>query len=338
MIEQFSLRGQWIGSGALRRAIGLACVVVGSGVSWAQPTGRPGPQPAATGVPDIVNRQSDAERERRGGLQSELSLRGDLTLRSDLSEGGGDVAVRRAGYDVNLTYAFSRQVIGSLTLGSDWAWYDFEGAGGLIAGTGKPWGQLSQSSISPRVIIVQDQTWSYLVGGSLTAAGESDADLGDSLRWSALGALRYQASESLGLTFGVVAASRLERATQFVPLIGLTWRIDDKTTLDVGGRGLGVELRTKLEDAWTLSLSAGFDNAEYRLNDEAPLAEGIVRDQRVPLLVGVTWSPASSVEVGVRVGAVVYQEFTVYDRRGDELSETNTDPAAMIGLSASLKF
>ncbi len=315
-------------------AVGVLTLAALSGAAHAQPTGQPGPQPTATGAPEV----KPAGDVGRGGVQTEINVRGDLTLRSDLSDGGGSVAVRRAGYDATFGYAFSPTLIGSLTLGTDVVWFDFKDATGLVAGTGRPWSQLSQSYVSPRLVIVQDQTWSYLVGGSLNVSGEADADIGDSLRWSALGAVRYAVSDTLSLTAGLVASSRLERATQFVPLLGLTWQIDEFTKLDLGGRGLGLELSTKLDEAWTASVSVEFENAEYRLNDEAPLAAGVVRDRRVPLLVGLAWKPTPRVEVGVKVGAVVYQEFTVYNRSGDELSETNTDPAAMIGLSASLKF
>lgn len=292
------------------------------------PSASPTPSPGATTIQAIERREA--------GVNASLQLDVDHAFRSDLSDGPGDVSVTRAGLALDLSYGLSKQLILSAQVGTEFSWYSFKDATQIIPGTDKPFSQLLSVYIRPQFIYVYDEQWAFILGGQLTTSGESDVDVSGAFTGGLFGGVQYRVSESLNFTLGAGFTTRLEDSTSFIPFVGLEWKINDRTTL--ASRGPGLRLTHTIQDNLRFFAEGEYQFREFRLNDEAPLAQGVVRDSRIPLSVGVIWTAGDNLDVTFKVGAVVWQEFEIYNNLGNSLSKTNTSAAPLAAIGLDWKF
>lgn len=273
------------------------------------------------------------------GINVELSGRGLYTFGSDIDDTDGSVSIWRAGFGLGLAFQpFERA---RLTLGIDEeaSWYLFDDATRIIPGVpadGDPFELGLITTFSPRLSVMHDEHWSWFVAGIVEFAGDPNADVGDSGTYGGIAGARYAFSESFALTFGIVGKSRLEDDFLAFPIIGIDWKINDRVAFSTEGT-VG-KLTAALNDEWSASLSAGWELREYRMDDDAPVPDGVMSDSRIPIAVSFDWSPSKAFTLGITGGAVIWQEFEFRDGAGEDVSEVNTDPAAFIGLSGRLRF
>lgn len=293
-----------------------------------------GTPPSGSGEPAAAPQQPKSR-----FFDTEIRLEAGYAFSADV-DGGGDVAVTRSALSARIARSFTPEFGASLMLSTEVSWYDFDNATGLIAGTGKPFGQLIETDISPGISYKVNSDWTLLSGVYFKFAGENDADVGDSWTFGAYGAARYTVSKDLSITFGVRATERLEEDWFIIPAFALDWNASDtvrvQLTPNVGGTGLRVS--SEISEQWSFLIDAQYQQREFRLNDEAPLASGIVRDGRALVGMGVLWKPRDKVEIVARAGAVVWQEFRIDDSDGNQQTEANTDPTPYIYLGGSIRF
>lgn len=326
--------GPRMGLGALAATVTLASL------AWAGPAGAQSP-PA--GTPDDPGRDTaavtvstPAARSREGSLTLTLAPLVEHTFETDLDEGPGDFSVTRGG----LNFGVAGMATPSLRLALDGefeaSYYRFRNATGLFPGTDRPFNDVYQLQLTPTATYIIDRQWSVTGGGFVTFAGEGEADVGESITGGGLALASYSFSEDFTLSFGVLATSRLEDDALVLPIIGVRWKITPTVRLET--RGLGVVVTADLSEAWAVTLDGGFESREYRLADESPLPEGVVRDRRAPVAVGVIYKPAPWVELTLRGGATVWQEFEIDNAAGDEVAEVESDPAPFVSFRATLRF
>jgi hypothetical protein len=273
------------------------------------------------------------------GINIELTGRGSYTFDSGIDDTDGSVSIWRAGFGLGVSFQpFERA---RLTLGVDEeaSWYLFDNATRLIPSLpaeGDPFELGLITTFSPRLSVAHDEHWSWFVGGIVQFAGDPDADVSDSGTYGGLAGARYAFSETFALTFGVVGKSRLEDDFLAFPLLGIDWKINDRVSFSTEGT-VGT-LRAKLDDAWAASLSIGWELREYRMADDAPVPDGVLGDSRVPIAVSFEWAPSPTLSLAITGGAVVWQEFEFRDSDGEDVTETNTDPAAFISLTGRIRF
>jgi hypothetical protein len=306
-------------------------LLLSAGAAWAQedrPVGGP-VQQAAT----------EASPKEGGGVSVEIRARGSFTFSADIDDTDGDVQIGRAGFGINLGFQPWERARLSLGLDEEVSWYLFDNATGIIPSSpadGDPFELALTTTFSPRLSVQHDQHWAWFVGGIIQVSGEPDADIGDSATYGGFAGARYAFSENFGLSFGFAAKSRLEDDAIVIPLIGLDWKINERVT--VATEGTFGFITVKLADEWNAVVSGGWELRDYRLDDDAILPDGVVSDSRVPIGLAFEWKPSPNTTLSIGGGVVVWQEFEFRDNDGDDVSETNTDPAPFIGVSATFRF
>jgi hypothetical protein len=266
-----------------------------------------------------------------------LAPRGQVTFAADLRDGPGRASVSRAGLALSLGYTPDPQWGLSLDLDTEASFYNFKNATALTpAAVSEPFDDLYQQSIAPRVVYIQDKTWSYFAGATLGFAGEPDADAGDAFTAGGFGGVRYAFSETFALSLGLAARSRLEDDATLLPLIGVEWQITPKVRLET--ERLGLRLSAKLSDAFTFFAKGGYELREFRLEDDSVVPAGVVRDRRLPVAVGLTYSPAPWAALTLSAGADFIQEYRIDNQSGDLVGEDHTDAAPTLGLELRLSF
>ncbi len=287
----------------------------------------------------VATAQEGAAPKSEKFFDAEVNLTARYAFRSDV-DGGGSVAVTRSMLSGWFSHEFTPDFRASLLVSTEVSWYDFNNATGLIAGTGKPFGQLSETDVSPGFACRINDQWTALSGLIFRVAGENDADFGDSFTWGGYVAAQYKPNKDFSVTLGVRANDRIEEDWRVLPAVALDWHVSQTVRVQVlpAVGGLGFRVTSEINDKFSFLIDGEYESREFRLNNEAPLPLGVVRDSRALIGMGLVWSPCEKLQITARAGAVAYQEFRIDNSAGVEQTTANTDPTPYIFLGGQLTF
>lgn len=273
-----------------------------------------------------------------GGPQ--VSLRGGYRLQfeSDFDSAPGDFSVNRALAGIDIAGKINEEISYSLDFQFEHSSYDFSAASTLAPGSSDPLDDAISILLTPSFRFAINDDWAARAGAALIIGGESDANVGDSLRGSVFGGVERRISDRLTVSLLLVVWSRLEDDATVFPLIGVSWQINDLMRLQT--RGLGAEFISDLGNGWSLGARAAWEYREYRLSDDssAPIPEGVLRDSGVVASIELAWKPTPDIVLAIEGGGVVGQSLEFLDRGGSTISDTDADPALFVGVRASIAF
>ncbi|MBX3401992.1 MAG: hypothetical protein KF699_01140 [Phycisphaeraceae bacterium] len=275
------------------------------------------------------------EARARPEIRFEIRPRISHAFRADFDDAAADVSVTRAGLSAGWSYAVNDRLRLGMSADFESSWYDF-GNASMLPGGDAPLDSAASIRFGPNIFYAISQQWSVFAGAGPEFSGAYGADVGDSFTFGGYVGARYAFSENFALSFGVQGRTRLEEDARLLPLLGIEWQITDDVRLTT--EGPGVRLTVRLDEAWSFSIGAAWELREYRLEDDAPIPEGVLRDSRFVFGAGFDYTPSQWVTLSLFGGVVAWQEFRFDDRDGNELLEDNTDPTGFIGFSATFRF
>lgn len=256
---------------------------------------------------------------------------------------GGDLSITRAGARAGVTFPVGRDNAWSLTFGAEGSWYDFSDEVDFGAGlTGEPWDDVRIYTIETSYVATVQDRWQLIGGLGIESGMEEGAEFDDSITVTGLIAANYRVSDTLSLGLGVYGGTRLEDDAFIMPIPFINWEIAEHWRLATrpSTRGGRLSLSYQVCDTLSAFAFAAFESREFRLDDDAsgPAPEGVGRDRRIPVGLGVSWAPHAQVSVEVVAGLDAWSEYTLDDRDGNELGEDNGDAAPFLGAQLSLSF
>ncbi|MEZ6242168.1 MAG: DUF6268 family outer membrane beta-barrel protein [Phycisphaerales bacterium] len=315
---------RWTGvSGAALLALGLAC----------------GFAPAQDRTSD-ENAAGDEALAPASRWSLSLNLSSGYIGEGDLDRGPGDLDIFFAAASADLSYAIDRTSrITLVTSGAYWH-YDFDGATGLIAGTSEPFSDLSVGGLGLVYSKRIDEHWSIIVGAHVRSAGESGADFGDTITFSAVGGFQYAFSDSFSVGLSLLVSSQLEDDVLVIPIPTIDWKIDERWRFASEAQVDQVLylLSYKLNDQWNVGLGAGFYSQRFRLDKNGPVPNGLTDVFRVMVAGRAAYTPSEHVTIALTGGFVVYHDIELMNAAGGHLSSDEVQPAPMVGLSVGLSF
>lgn len=310
------------------RAFVAVCAGMCGGAAWGQ-AASPSSAPEARIRPEAIR---DDQRD----LTFTLTPRFQWQTRTDMDT-TGRATVYRAGGDVVVGIRLTEELRLNLNNTGEASWYRFSGATGLIPGTGDPLRHAYRADFGPSLFWRLDQDWSVFFGGSVEFTAEEDIFRSNAVRWGGLAGARYRFSDDFALSFGINVSTRLEASLQYIPIVGVEWKISDRLRFDT--RGPGGALTYTLTDEWSLALKGEYQRREFRLaQNRALLANGVLRDTVVPVTLELAWKPAAWARLAIEGGAVVYQTYSVRDNNGVKIGDERSDATGYLGVSASIRF
>lgn len=263
-----------------------------------------------------------------------LRSQGSYVASSDL-DGGGDVSVGRVGPTLGIRYAPDEASSLDLSLGAEFSFYDFGNATGIVAG-GDPAGDFAEYTLGARYTAKADDRWRWFVGGRASWAGEESKNLGDGFTGGGFAGATYNVNDSLTIGLGVAVRSRIEDDALVYPLPVIDWRIDQQWSLATAENGL--RLTYAPFDHWSFFAAGGWESHEFRLLSDGPIPDGVMRDDRVPVVAGVNWRPDPHVELEAALGMSVWNQYEFLDSTGAKIADPDADAALMGSLSARIRF
>lgn len=265
--------------------------------------------------------------------------RAQHAFRADLDDSAGEVGVTRAGADVALLIPVGEKLRISAGLDFEASFYDWDSPDNVVPGSGSrdPWDEVYSVTLSLSATYLLNDNWSIFGGGFVNSSGESGADFSDTITGGGFIGIGYSFSPELTIQGGIGVRSRLEDDERFFPVIGVQWKISEQFSLRTEGPGLRITYAAS--DEWSFYLRGAYEDREFRLaDDNRTVPDGVVRDQSVPIGLGVEWHAVEGLSIGLEAGAIVWQEYDIQSRSGRTLNEIETDPAPYIGLRIDYRF
>lgn len=245
-------------------------------------------------------------------------------------EDGQSLSVLRAGADFTVGGPVSQATFISLAVGTEYSNYDFS-----IAAAGMP-DDVYFVDIRPAVSTYLNENLGIYGGLILTAGAEADAELGDSVAYGAFAGVNYQIAKGVWVGGGVGISTQLEDSPIAVPLVNIDWTINDRLRLEVSG--LSGTLTYTIDPQWSVFVEGRYELRQYRLADDAIIAEGVLSDASIPLGVGVRFFANDNITVSLGGGAVVWREIEFFDDDENKISDDTTDITAYVAASVKIAF
>ncbi len=332
--------------GALALAAALGAFLAGTGArAWGGPAeatsasrpARPGPAPAhvVVGAADarvggraVVTRSSGLPEP---GLW--FSARALEVFDTPLGAGRGEYSSRR----LTLTGRWARDLSSRVQVVTDLAFergrYEFSAAAGL-PGTGSLGGDVTGLRAGVTA------AWSLsrpfgVVGGVFARSNFADgADLADGICPGVVGAVRLKLGSLPDVYLGAEYEEGLEGDSSITPVGGMGGGGGDgaRSRWRIQARGAGVAIWYLLSPTWAVGLSGGYERRDIRLAPDDRLADGVLRERRLPIGVDVAWRRGERLSLSFSAGASLYNKVTLVGSDGREVLDVNTDPAPYVQL------
>jgi hypothetical protein len=268
-----------------------------------------------------------------GGWALTLSPSAEVNLPTSYDD--ADLTVSRAGSDLSAEYWFSQQLIATFGVGGEYSYYALSNVD-EAAGVDEPISHALRTSVRPGVRVNFSREWGAFAFGVFELAGDPGADIDKSFTGGGAGGVRWSPNDALTLLLGGGAASRLDDSTSYYPILGVNWRIDERWSFDT--LGTGGAIRYRLDPAWRFGLGARYESRDFRLDDDASVPDGVLRDDRVDVELTATWTPQPAVDVTAAVGAVPWSRITIDSAGSDEVFEATGDLTGFLSLRGVIRF
>ncbi|MFT7689165.1 MAG: hypothetical protein ACI9FB_004533 [Candidatus Azotimanducaceae bacterium] len=262
-------------------------------------------------------------------------------LDADLSDTASKMRVSRRYTQASVGYAWDKRTIAALSISFGYTDYGFSSLatiGGL-----QPWGKIENYQISlPTRFAIGETTNAFLIP-SIETSKESGASTSDGRTAGLIGGISWKISETLTLGPGLGWFSEIGGDHTSFPILVIDWEITDNLNLSTG-RGLaslqgpGLKLDYKLAKKWNLGLSASYEKTRFSLDDTIRGSGSIGEDQSLPLVFSIAYSPWSTTNITLLLGAKFNGRLQIEDSNNRRLAQTDLETATIVGLSFSSRF
>ena len=260
---------------------------------------------------------------------------------TDMDNNNGSFTTDRLFIQPGITYAPDHRRSFSLAFGYGYDGYDFKGENAFSAS--KPWDDIHSFRISTPIRLTKGQNWSFFIVPTLRIAGESGADLSDSLTGGGFAGFAYRFNERFSIGPGIGIVTQIEDDTNVFPVLIINWKITDRLSFETG-RGIGatlgpgISLNWKITEQLRFSFGGRYEKLRFRLDDNAETPKGIGQDKSFPVFLGLTYKFRSAATLSLIGGIETGGELQLEDQDGNELEKQDYESAPFLGFSFSYRF
>ncbi len=314
----------------------LALLALTPALALAQPADQDGEGESQLALGEVEAGSGEAQTESGRPIRYYLEFGAILGTESDLNDGDGSISVSRVSGEGGIVLPILANATLTFSLGEEVSFYDFDSSG-LVPGGGDPIDTVYETQINGFFTMRPNLRWTVFAGGQVTSTLESGADFSDSVAWGVFGGATYNFSETFSLGGGALVRQNLEDGVFVIPTILLRWQIAPRWTLSNEGLP-GLQLTYKANDELSLFAKGQYEYREFRLAEDGLIPSGIIQDQRVPVTVGVIWSPNPRIEIVGGAGLTVWNRYETEDSGGNNLAGTDADPSLIATLKVTFRF
>jgi long-subunit fatty acid transport protein len=202
-----------------------------------------------------------------------------------------------------------------------------------------PWENINTFSLASILQWQMDDALTIYGGGFVKMSAESGSSLGDGITGGGLAGFSYKVNEDLSLGLGLAVASQLEEDARVLPLITARWKFADNWRLDAGLTdvttiGYGVELKYLLDKEFDFGLGVQFHKSRFKID----AGDGYGQEEATTIYADATWHASPHVDLGGFIGLATGGKLRVDNSSGTKIAQSDYDPAAILGVKATLRF
>lgn len=247
---------------------------------------------------------------------------------------GGELAIRRE--SLSASYLIGTLTGLALIPGWDQEWSQYEWRDDDVPELPD---QLTRATVTRASLNARWQmntNWSFFAGHDASWSVTGSEPENDGQTYGGLVSVRRRFAESLSVSLGLIWRTRLEDQTLVLPIPGIDWNITPRLSLRTA-QGATLTYQPGATRRWLLDTGLNYERREYRLEDGGRWGAGVLRDQRLPWLGGLTYQPNPGMSLRGYVGCLIWQRFELQSHDGESESYS-TRPGLLLGLSARLRF
>ena len=272
---------------------------------------------------------------------------GDVYQFDSEIDGGGSFTENRLFIGGGITYEFTPSISLDFKIASEIDRYDFKGGGAFAApAAGDPWDTTMDITMRGLGRWKIDDTWRVFLGGVVSWAAETDAELTDAFTAGGLFGASYTFSEDLTIGLGMQVSTRIEDDLLYIPSPIIDWRITEQLFLSnvrapVGyPASLGVELIYYLSKEMNVSVGSRYEYRGFRLDESGPniIHSGVGTNSGFPVWLRYEWRPIPEIRIHLLGGVTLGQKLELDDRNGNQLSKADVDVSPFVGVFLGFEF
>ena len=291
---------------------------------------------AAAGLPSSFEGLDPARLE-RAPWKITGSASGTLLARTELRDGGGDVATSL--WRMRLR-AFKRLGLGAeleVAAVYERRQYDWNGDNDILTETDDPVTVVNGFGVRAHYLQPFHPEWGAFVDVTGRLEAERGAPLSDGASWGAFAGIgkRFpKARAEIAVGAGVI--QRPGNQVYYIPVVQGLWMIDENLMLSLFGTAL--TLRMRASDKWSLASTVAFDSARIRLTDGDPGYSGIFTDSRFTAQLRTTYRPVKNLAFEATLGFDIWRKLYFSTEDGTSLGGFRLRPAPLVGMRIIVDF
>lgn len=258
---------------------------------------------------------------------------------SSLGGSSSDLGIGRTGLDLGLSYFYSPQWIVLAGFSYENNRYAWKNLGALVPGQSSPIrnGQILNANVG--LVHNLNEKWSIVGGFTVRRTGETTAtNQSQETGFSLLG--QYSTSRTSSISFGFASSSQINDDPLVFPIISYEGQITDRFSISTVPVPAGISIQGlyKIDEKQSYALSVAFENRNFRLGPDAPVRNGVLRDQGFPIELSYRFRPSAKVEYGASIGYLLGQTITLEAANGSTILDRTLRPTPFIGLNAQFRL
>jgi len=253
---------------------------------------------------------------------------------------GGRVGIQRVGVDAVFEADLDESFSLAVGLEYDLDLWDFKRTTVFT----EEWEDIHQIALSATVNLELDNDWDVYGGPVVRYAGESGADLNDSITLGGFAGLRWQPSTDLTLGLGLAVVEEIEDSARLFPIIQLDWEFVPDWRLRTTPTSFNTG-STELQLAWQadrdVEVAVGLllnHRPRFRLDDEGAVPDAVAREEGRWLYLRGTWALDDDIDVTASIGYALEPDVRLTDAGGELITERDYDEALTLGARLSIRF
>ncbi|MBN1827891.1 MAG: hypothetical protein JW884_01930 [Deltaproteobacteria bacterium] len=250
-------------------------------------------------------------------------------------DGGGGVSITHYGVGVGGAMPLTDRLGLRTHLSYDREEYNFSDSNAFLITD--PWSQVDRIGLSMRLRYTLTHKWNINAGPVVQYAGETGAQLDDSLMYGGIITAVYRINTEFSIGFGAGVFSRFHE-TKIFPSLIVYWEITDRLRLGNGSTlGLlgpaSLELSYKFADHWEAAIGGGYRSSRFRLDQNGPTRGGIGENRSWPVYARITGKLGSVIHIDLYGGADFSGEMKLQDANGNDIRSLDYNTAPILGLN-----
>lgn len=256
---------------------------------------------------------------------------------------GSDMSVDRFYASFSSRMVVNEDVTVALAMGYEFDWYHWSGN---PMGVSNPFGNVNLFALQGRVAVKVAPTWVATFAGIFALAGETNADAGDSLYGGGIASIAWASSPDMILGIGVLGVSQIENDPIIIPIPVVHWHFAEEWEVSSIRRPpaspfVGVDVAWEPKGSKVdMSLGIGWQLRRFRLDSssDASISNGVGEDQSWAAFGTIGYDMTPGIRFDVLFGLTFSEQLSLETATGRQVSSTDVDPNALLGIFGTVSF